>query len=557
MLTHCCLLVFSYPCCLFEGCVQITQTCLFNSMLFNSPVYVLLFLPVMLLVYFFLNRHRLVSAGTVWLVLGSLFFYRYWNAAYLQIILFSILVNFGFGSMLHRAGKQDLSRRRNRLTRQIALLSGVAFNIALLGYYKYSDFFLENINTFFGTSLALPHLALPLAISFFTFQQIAYLVDCSQENAQEYDFLNYCLFVSFFPQLIAGPIVHHQEMMPQFSRLRNKVFQYRYVTLGIFFFSLGLFKKVCIADQFSVWATMGFDSQNVLTVFDAWATSLSYTFQLYFDFSGYTDMAIGSALLFNIVLPVNFNSPYKSGTIREFWRRWHITLSRWLRDYLYIPLGGNRKGIFRTYLNLLLTFFLAGLWHGAGWTFVIWGGLHGLALVANRLWSRLGVKMPFLPAWFMTFIFVNTSWVVFRATSLADAFRVLKGMFGGNGLSVNSTFVNLFHFSPPLQNFFEGLRAGAIYLPAASYWWLLACSVIVFLLPNSCQIGGLLQGPGTTEQQKVEDTHGLRLPAVSTRQPLYCFKPTLYWSFLTGLLFALALYRMLKVVPSEFLYFNF
>jgi D-alanyl-lipoteichoic acid acyltransferase DltB (MBOAT superfamily) len=275
-------------------------------------------------------------------------------------------------------------------------------------------------------------LALPLAISFFTFQQIAYLVDSYRGETGEYDFLNYALFVTFFPQLIAGPIVHHKEMMPQFASKWNLVKNYKNIATGIFIFSIGLFKKVVIADTFSTWATNGFDKAEYLNMIEAWATSLSYTFQLYFDFSGYTDMAIGAALLFNIRLPINFLSPYKALSIQDFWRRWHITLSRFLRDYIYIPLGGNRKGNFRTYINLMTTFLLGGLWHGAGWTFVFWGFLHGFALVIHRLWKNLGFSLNKFWAWFITFNFINISWVFFRAKEWDDAIKVLKAMFLGD-----------------------------------------------------------------------------------------------------------------------------
>ncbi len=248
-------------------------------------------------------------------------------------------------------------------------------------------------------------------------------------ETKEYDFLNYALFVTFFPQLIAGPIVHHKEMMPQFASRWNMVKRYKNIALGLFIFSIGLFKKVVIADTFAVWATAGFDTATTLNLIEAWATSLSYTFQLYFDFSGYTDMAIGIALLFNIKLPINFNSPYKALNIQDFWRRWHMTLSRFLRDYIYIPLGGNRKGEFRTYTNLLATFLIGGLWHGAGWTFIFWGFLHGLALVIHRVWQSLGFKMNKILAWFITFNFVNMAWIFFRAKEWDDAIKVLSGMF--------------------------------------------------------------------------------------------------------------------------------
>jgi len=326
--------------------------------------------------------------------------------------------------------------KRIRVHKKSVLAIGVITNLALLGYFKYSDFLIENFDLLFGASVPLMHLALPLAISFFTFQQIAYLVDSYRGETGEYDFLNYALFVTFFPQLIAGPIVHHAEMMPQFASRWNAIKNYRHIATGLFIFSLGLFKKVVIADTFAKWANAGFDTAAVLNFFEAWATSLSYTFQLYFDFSGYTDMAIGAALLFNIKLPFNFNSPYKALDIQDFWRRWHMTLSRFLRDYIYIPLGGNRKGSVRTYANLLITFVLGGIWHGAGWTFVLWGLLHGIALVLHRFWKIAGFSMPRILAWLITFLFINFTWVFFRATEWSDAVKVLKGMLGLSGVVV-------------------------------------------------------------------------------------------------------------------------
>lgn len=281
-------------------------------------------------------------------------------------------------------------------------------------------------------TLNLLNLALPLAISFFTFQQIAYLMDSYRQETSEYDFLNYSLFVTFFPQLIAGPIVYHKEIMPQFASKWNLAKNYKNIALGVFLFIIGLFKKLVIADYFSVYASNGFDKAEVLNFFEAWITSLSYTLQLYFDFSGYTDMAIGLALLFNIKLPINFNSPYKARNIQEFWRRWHITLSRFLRDYIYIPLGGNRVSQVHLYCNLMITFIIGGLWHGAAWTFIFWGFLHGLALVIYSAWKKFNFKLHSLLAWFITFNFINISWVFFRAKEWNDALKVLKSMFFGN-----------------------------------------------------------------------------------------------------------------------------
>jgi D-alanyl-lipoteichoic acid acyltransferase DltB (MBOAT superfamily) len=400
-------------------------------MLFNSYEFIFLFLPIMFFGYFYLTSRRLIIGSKVWLVLGSLFFYSYWNVLYLPLILASMLVNYAIGSSMP---KFDKARRGKRPTRKQMLIAGILFNIGLLGYFKYTDFFLENFNGLFGASIPLPHIALPLAISFFTFQQIAYLVDSYRNEAKEYDLLNYAVFVTFFPQLIAGPIVHHKEMMPQFSSKWNMVKNYRNIALGLFIFSIGLFKKVVIADTFAQWATQGFDHAPVLNLFEAWATSLSYTFQLYFDFSGYTDMAIGAALLFNIRLPINFNSPYKARSIQDFWRRWHITLSRFLRDYVYVPLGGNRSGRYRTYGNLFATFLIGGLWHGASWMFVIWGALHGVAMIIHRIWQALGFRLWGWLAWLVTFNFINVTWVFFRAESMDDALKVLRGMVGLEGV---------------------------------------------------------------------------------------------------------------------------
>ena len=282
------------------------------------------------------------------------------------------------------------------------------------------------------------HIILPLGISFFTFTQIAFLVDAYRNEVKEYDLVRYMLFVTYFPHLLAGPILHHKEMMPQFANLKNSVINYRNIAVGLFIFSIGLFKKVIIADTFAVWANTGFDTATTLNLFEAWATSLSYTFQLYFDFSGYTDMAIGISLMFNIKLPINFNSPYKALNIQDFWRRWHITLSRFLRDYIYIPLGGNKKSFFRTYTNLLTTFVIGGFWHGAGWTFLFWGFLHGIALIIHRLWSNLGFKMWTWLAWFITFNFVNIAWVFFRAKEWEDAVKVLGGMVGLSSITLTS-----------------------------------------------------------------------------------------------------------------------
>ncbi len=409
-------------------------------MLFNSYEFIFLFLPITFFIYFYLNNKRLIQASKAFLVFSSLFFYSWWNIAYLPLILGSMLFNYVIGNSLSK------SKTYKTFSNKSILIFGIVCNIALLGYFKYADFFIENFNLISGTNVNLLKLLLPLAISFFTFQQIAYLVDSFRNETKEYDFLNYSLFVTFFPQLIAGPIVHHKEMMPQFENVKNKVKNYRNIALGLFIFSIGLFKKVVIADTFSIWANNGFDAATTLNLLEAWATSLSYTFQLYFDFSGYTDMAIGIALLFNIKLPINFNSPYKATNIQDFWRRWHITLSRFLRDYIYIPLGGNKKGNIKIYTNLMTTFLIGGFWHGAGWTFLFWGFLHGFALSIRRFWQTLGFKMWTWLSWLITFNFVNISWVFFRAKEWNDAVNIIYSMFGLNSIMIAERYAESLFF---------------------------------------------------------------------------------------------------------------
>jgi len=431
-----------------------------------------------LVVYFILLKKRLIIGAKGFLVFASLFFYSWWNISYLPLILSSMLFNYVIGNSLNENFKKV------QLHKKSLLIFGITANLLLLGYFKYADFFILNINNIANSNIELLHLALPLAISFFTFQQIAYLVDSYRAETAEYDFLNYALFVTFFPQLIAGPIVHHKEMMPQFASKYNLVKNYKNIAIGIFVFSIGLFKKVVIADTFSLWAINGFDKAQTLNLIEAWATSLSYTFQLYFDFSGYTDMAIGAALLFNIKLPINFNSPYKAKDIQDFWRRWHITLSRFLRDYIYIPLGGNRVSEFRVYGNLMITFILGGFWHGAGWTFIFWGFLHGGALVVYRVWKSLGYTMNSILAWFITFNFINIAWIFFRAKEFDDAFKVLGGMFFVKGVLLPQ----MMHVNLMDNIIYTDAWLINIYADKYLLIQLFLASVILFLCKNSMQL---------------------------------------------------------------------
>jgi len=387
-------------------------------MLFNSYQFLLIFLPIVLIVYFLLNKFRLTKISTIWLIVVSLYFYASWNFKFLWIILASILFNYFTGLLL--TGKIC-----HRINNKIILTIGIIINILFLGYYKYTNFLIENINGIFHQNFNYMHVIMPLAISFFTFQQIAYIVDIYKQKIKQPDFLTYTLFITFFPRLMQGPITRGEEMLPQFLSLRTKVINWKNLSLGLFLLTVGLFKKVVFADMLSKWAVAGLSQIDSLTMIESWITVLSYTFQIYFDFSGYTDMAIGIALMFNINVPQNFNNPYIALDIQDFWRRWHITLSRCLKDYVYIPLGGNRKGTFRTYCNIFWVFLICGIWHGASWTYIVWGIMHGIASIINRLYKLLNIEMPKFAAWLITFVFVNISWIYFSASSISSANKLL------------------------------------------------------------------------------------------------------------------------------------
>src|SRR3954452_3363071 len=386
-------------------------------MLFSSYAFLFQFLPAVALA--FAAARRWSPRCGIWaLAVASLIFYGAWKPVYLLVLLASIGFNFLLGLRM-----EDPSRRRALGT------LGVAINLAVLGYFKYTNFLLDSFGALSGAPLPFVNVVLPLGISFFTFQQIAYLVDVMRGAKVERDIISYALFVSFFPHLIAGPLVHHAEMIPQFKRARTS----RSAVLaarGLAMFAAGLFKKVVIADNLAQFVTpvlAHLDAGGGVTTPWACLSTLAYSFQIYFDFSGYPDMSVGITLLFGIRLPVNFRSPYKATSIIEFWRRWHITLSRFLRDYLYIPLGGNRLGETRRYQNLMLTMLLGGLWHSAAWNFVIWGGLHGFYLCINHLWHRSHGKAATKPrltkvaSWAVTFFAVVVAWVFFRAKTAAGA----------------------------------------------------------------------------------------------------------------------------------------
>lgn len=523
-------------------------------MLFNSYVFIFAFLPLVFIGFYGLGRvnHRLAS---VWLALASLFFYGWWDSRYVILLLSSI----GFNYV---AGQAIAPQRRGR-AKAILTLAVIA-NLLLLGYFKYFNFFIENLNelTFFG--LATPDIVLPLGISFFTFTQIAFLVDSYQGKVKETDFIHYTLFVTYFPHLIAGPVLHHKEMMPQFALPHQGRIHLENVAVGLTIFIIGLAKKVLIADSLAEFASPIFkaaSSGGQPLLIEAWLGALGYAFQLYFDFSGYSDMAIGLSLLFNVRLPVNFDSPYQATSIIEFWRRWHMTLSRFLRDYLYIPLGGNRKGEGRRYLNLMITMLLGGLWHGAGWTFVIWGALHGFYLTVNHLWLDLKQRMNWngggkgtdIACALLTFLLVVIGWVFFRAENLDAAFRMLRGMLGLNGFSVSAK-METSALGQMLKHWgarFDGTLSLSGRDSGKAVMMVALAALIAFRLPN-VQTWFRQYRPTLDSNAPANGKLGSQSGGQTLRWH-WLPKPVFAWAM--GLLFAYTLLNFTKV--SEFLYFRF
>lgn len=525
-------------------------------MLFNSYEFIFLFLPVTIFVFFKIGRLGHANAALSWLVLTSFFFYGWWNPVYLVLILLSIIFNYIFGFILSKKITQDSIVKKSMLT------FGVASNICLIGYFKYFNFFAVNANAYAGTNFSIEEIILPLAISFFTFQQITYLVDAYQGKTKEYNFLHYCLFVTFFPQLIAGPIVHHSEMLPQFSNKKIYTFNNRNFTIGLTIFIIGLFKKVVIADNVALYSTPIFDAANdgfVLTFYEAWFGALAYTFQLYFDFSGYSDMAIGLARMFGILLPINFHSPYKAESIIDFWSRWHITLSRFLRDYVYIPMGGNRKGITHRYINLIATMLLGGLWHGAGWTFVIWGGIHGLYLVVNHTWraitnslisrDRKKSTLNTIMARSITFFVVVISWVIFRSDNIDSALNLFSSMSGANGIPLPAILKHSLgesNFSLlGIDFYYSELFNRKYFNPNEAILWLLGLMLIVNFVPNTQQIMSRYAPALLTNKWEADTVSKNRIK----------WQPTTTWVVIISFLAIISLLSLTQV--SEFLYFQF
>jgi len=516
-------------------------------MLFNSIQFLALYLPITMLGFFWLGA-RSKPAAAWWLALASLVFYAGWSWRYVPLLLASVGFNFAFGLLL--------SRYRSRpATGRILLAAAITANLLLLGYYKYADFFIVNWNLAFHAHVDPLHLILPLGISFFTFTQIAFLVDTYKGIATEPRFSHYLLFVTYFPHLIAGPVLHHKEMMPQFGSDSTYKFSWHDVAVGTAIFAIGLFKKTVLADGIAphVGGTFAAAARgDEVHMLQAWGAVLAYTLQLYFDFSGYSDMAIGLSRMFGVKLPLNFDSPYKSRNISDFWRRWHMTLSRFLRDYLYVPLGGNRHGSLRRYLNLILTMLLGGLWHGAAWTFVVWGLLHGAFLAVNHAFQALKPKLPRLirSAWLaatlsiaITYLATVIGWVFFRAESLQAAWSMLGAMFGTNGVALPDALLirapELVQSAAAAAGIRAELGGGTEFV--VMWTKIILLHVVIFTLPNTQQIMGRFE------------------PALDFRSPPRAYRLTaafdMRWATAIGALGGLGLLAMTR--HSEFLYYQF
>ena len=524
-------------------------------MLFNSYEFILIFLPITLIGFFKIAKYN-TSKAILWLVISSLVFYGIWFPENLIILLFSVIINFLLSYLI----------LKNVLNKKVILISGILFNLSFLGFFKYFNFFVNSVLFLEGQNLTLENITLPLGISFFTFTQIAYLVDVYSGKVREYKIDRYFLFVTYFPHLIAGPLIHHSQMIPQFLSKRIFTFNSILFSKGLTFFIIGLSKKLLVADNLAIYADAVFNAanQNIQTDFiESWTGSLAYTFQIYFDFSGYSDMAIGLSLMFGIKLPINFNSPYKAKNIINFWKCWHITLSNFLKHYLYFPLGGNKKGDISRFCNILITMILGGLWHGASWNFIFWGGLHGCFIITNHFWItnilnnfNFTKKMKKLKIYnffaiTITFICVVIAWIFFRAENFSSALLILKGCFGFAGVSLPSSFEILMKENISFIEIFDkNIFYNGIFInipdlasvggPFSAIFYLSLSIFLVWGFPNSQEI-----------LQYREYKKNVNLP-ISKYKKWY---PNIFYAIISSILFCFCFGSIEKISP--FLYYQF
>lgn len=484
-------------------------------MLFNSYIFILLFLPICILGYFGLNHLKKYNLAQAFLLGMSLWFYGYYNVSYLLILVASVLINYGVYLLLGKVEKKG--------PKKAIMIAGVTINVGILLYFKYMDFFIGNINGIFKTDIDFLQIAMPLGISFFTFQQISFIADAYRGEIPGYNFLHYASFVTYFPQLIAGPIVTHDELVPQFLNKEKKKLNTDNLAQGIYMFAIGLAKKVLLADMFGKLVSYGYDTVDYLNSATAIIVILAYTIQIYFDFSGYCDMAVGLGKMMNIDLPQNFNSPYKALTITEFWDRWHMTLTRFFTKYVYIPLGGSRKGAVRTYVNVMLVFLISGFWHGASWNFIFWGVIHGVFNVITRIFKKFFDKLHPALNWIITFTFVNVAWVFFRAETFTQALTILKKAVAWDFSGFDTAFIELME-SVELVGLLDIFNLRSIYPPIILVGFFVVALFIILGSKNAFE-----------KMQK--------------------FKPTLFRMITTLFLLIWSVFSLAGI--STFLYFNF
>ena len=520
-------------------------------MLFNSYVFMFGFLPIVFIIFSFLKKSN-SSYICYWLVLASCVFYLWWEPKLLTLLLASILINYYLGIIIN---KQSVI-----FFKKITLAAGILINLFVIGYFKYANFFITNLNVLSDSNSNEINIILPLAISFFTFQQIAYLIDTFNGKTINSNLLEYSLFITFFPQLIAGPIVYHNELVPQF---RNFLKSSSYVnfSIGITIFAIGLFKKVVLADSMAIYSNAVFLSAEqgiTLTFFEAWGGALAYTFELYFDFSGYTDMAIGLARIFGIILPINFYSPYKASSIIVFWKRWHITLSRFLKEYLYFKLGGDKFGNLRKYLNILIVMAIGGLWHGASWNFIFWGLFHGVLIIINHLSivffnflkiSKYIKAMPFKAlSILLTFFLIVVSWVIFRAENIHIALEIIRSMFSFDRIILPDSMMQRLNF---LETYLlsKGVTVGSPFYNGIADWrdGLLIFGLSFFtiwVLPNTSQIFN-------------HDHLSTNMPKFHQKEFIINvnWKPNLTWALVTAIYLVIGLVMISST--NNFIYFQF
>ena len=531
-------------------------------MLFNSYAFLLCFLPISLTTFYQIAKQKKQNLSKYWLILVSLIFYGWWQPSLLFFLAFSISINYGLSIFII---KQNVLNIKSNFW----LTIGVFFNLFLLGYFKYFNFFVESFNYSLNTNFSFTNIIVPLGISFITFEQISYLVDASKGKNSNHNFLNYCLFITFFPKLVSGPIIRYKELIPQFTDKSNLLFDSENISVGITIFTVGMFKKLVFADRLAPYTLMIYSAAGDgvhLTFAEAWIGVLALYLQLYFDFSGYSDMAIGVARMFGIKLPLNFDSPYKASNINQFWTRWHMSLTRFFRDYLYFPLSKKLKTFSltlqqQTVVNIMITMTLTGIWHGSGWNFLIWGALHGLYLSCYQIWRNWRKNKGWdskndrwwyrLIAWGLTFFAWTFALVLAKTKTLAAAVVVWRGMLGLNGISIPPFLQDRLSFLKSLGIQFDGLMPNFSTQASTVLPLIFILMVVVWFTPNTQQWMG--------QYSPALDYFSLK-KALNTKNQFWQklqWQPKTKWAITITIMTIYSLHVLSLSQSNRFIYFNF